>query len=384
MFNDEYQQPVPDHRIRIMQLFLVSLFVTGAFAGCHTPPPASTVPAADCTPSITITLLPPYGSRKDLQGEVMCADPADYQVAVAIFVNGWWSKPSFEQPTVPIQSDGTWTTDVTTGGTDPLATRFAAYLLPRGGTPPLLQGEPGLTTELQHLAIAHTVVERSPGARTLTFSDHTWYVKTSSDPVGPGPNVFSDHPEDVWVDDAGRLHLWIRQRQGRWYSSEVFSQELFGYGSYTFQLASQVDRIDKHVVLGLFTWDDTGETVHHREIDIEVSRWGEEDIANAQFVVQPWQQAANLSRFRLALNGDYSTHRFIWDTNQVTFASAHGHTHTPAQDNAMATWTYTGAGVPPVGLVNARINLWLLDGAPPSDGQPVEVIIDSFTYVPAE
>jgi hypothetical protein len=384
MFNVAYQPPALHHFIFIVRFLLLSLLGINTLAGCRIPPPTGTVSQADCTPSITMTRLPSHGSMEDLQGQVTCADPTAYQVAVAIFVDGWWSKPSFEQPTVPIQPDGTWTSDVTTGGTDPLATRFAAYLLPDGGTPPLLQGEPDLAAELQHLATAHTVVERSPGARTINFSGHTWYVKTSSDPVGPGPNVFSDHPEDVRVDDAGRLHLWIRQRQGQWSSSEVFSRELFGYGSYTFQLARRVDQLDKNVVLGLFTWDDTGETVHHREIDIEVSRWGEEDIANAQFVVQPWQQAANLSRFRLALNGDYSTHRFVWDRDQVTFASAHGHTRTPAQDNTIATWTYTGAGVPPAGRVNARINLWLLAGAPPSDGQPVEVIIDSFTYVPAE
>jgi hypothetical protein len=38
--------------------------------------------------------------------------------------------------------------------------------------------------------------------------------------------------------------------------------------------------------------------------------------------------------------------------------------------------------VPPAGNGNARINLWLNGGAPPSDGEEVEVIIESFEFMP--
>ena len=31
---------------------------------------------------------------------------------------------------------------------------------------------------------------------------------------------------------------------------------------------------------------------------------------------------------------------------------------------------------------NPRINLWLNEGTPPSDGQPVEVVIEAFEFIP--
>jgi hypothetical protein len=46
----------------------------------------------------------------------------------------------------------------------------------------------------------------------------------------------------------------------------------------------------------------------------------------------------------------------------------------------LATWTYTGADILPASAGNARINLWLLNGAPPSDAQPVEVIVTAFAF----
>jgi len=44
-------------------------------------------------------------------------------------------------------------------------------------------------------------------------------------------------------------------------------------------------------------------------------------------------------------------------------------------------WVCTGADVPPAGAGNPRINLWLLEGDQPSDGQNVEVVIEAFEFV---
>ncbi len=38
--------------------------------------------------------------------------------------------------------------------------------------------------------------------------------------------------------------------------------------------------------------------------------------------------------------------------------------------------------IPYPGDENARINLWLLNGLPPSNGQEVEVVIRKFEFVP--
>ncbi len=148
-------------------------------------------------PGIEITAIPPYGTSQYLQGRVGCVVPADYRVAVYIFVEGWWTKPTFASPLTPIQPDGTWSTNVTTGGCDSLATRFAAVLLPVGVTPDLLSGAAALTERM--LGYPHVIVGRLPGTRTIQFSGSTWVVKSTGTcrTVGPGPNYFSDDPADV-------------------------------------------------------------------------------------------------------------------------------------------------------------------------------------------
>lgn len=198
--------------------------------------------------------------------------------------------------------------------------------------------------------------------------------------VGPGPNYFSDRKAAVRVDADDRLRLTIIYYNGKWYSSEIISAETFGYGSYTFTLASRVDQLDANAVLGLFTWDEAASANHYREIDIEFSRWGAAANEDAQFVVQPWDTPGNLHRFNAVLQSDYSTHSFRWTANSVEFTSAQG--HAPSVGSVIESWTYTGAGIPPAGNVEARLNLWLFNGAPPVNGQAVEVIVERFEFAP--
>lgn len=332
------------------------------------------------SPTIRLTSVPAYGSSRDLRGSVSCAAPASHKVAVYIYVSGWWTKPSFASPLTSIRPDGSWTADITTGGSDQLATRIAAFLLPNGYRPPVLSGGPALPAALSEHALASVTVNRKAKLRTIHFSGYSWYVKTSKTLTGPGPNYFSGDPKDVWVDSLGRLHLRIVKRSGRWYCSEVYSARTFGYGSYTFALASRVDRLDRNAVAGLFTWDEAAPEFAYREIDIEFSRWGEEAAPNAQFVVQPWQHAGNRHRFDLALTGTFSTHSFDWSAGSIRFSSQQG--HAPALGDTIESWSYTGADIPPPGAGQARINLWLSGGAPPSNGRGLELVVESFKFAP--
>ena len=76
--------------------------------------------AAAAAPSIEFTSVPPYGSSANLSGRVLAAAPAAHRVVVFIYVPGagWWSKPYCDRPLTIFQSDGRWTTDITTGGSD--------------------------------------------------------------------------------------------------------------------------------------------------------------------------------------------------------------------------------------------------------------------------
>lgn len=214
-------------------------------------------------------------------------------------------------------------------------------------------------------------------ARTLSFAGYTWNVKASGGAAwGPGPNVYSDATSNVWVDEAGRLHLKITQEAGVWTCAEVILQNSLGYGSYRYTLDTPVDDLDPNVVLGLFTWNDDP-AFNHREIDIEFSRWGNPlDAANAQYTVQPYTASANLLRWTLPPGYTSSSHSFRWSSRSVAFLSS-------SAGNPLKQWSYTRrAGIPKPGGENARINLWLFQGAAPQNALPVEVIISKFEFLP--
>ena len=245
-----------------------------------------------------------------------------------------------------------------------------------------MSGGQTLPDELYTNSVANVMVERTPTFRTLQFSGYTWNVKASDALLGPGPNYFSDRTEDIWIDESGYLRLKIVAREGKWFSTEVFTTIPFGYGTYTFTLASPVDQLDPNVVLGLFTYDDTAPEQAYRELDIEFSRWGETAGLNAQFVVQPWTNAGNRHRFNLDLQTVDSTHVFAWRADQIQFTSYRVTSSFLNLNEPIESWLYTGIDVPPAGIGKARINLWLLNGNPPANGQEVEVIIKSFKMSP--
>ncbi|MGI6390956.1 MAG: hypothetical protein ACOX7Q_12290 [Kiritimatiellia bacterium] len=243
--------------------------------------------ATAAEPQVAFTHVPPYGSTENLAGRVENVDCATHAVAVYIFVDGWWTKPSFAAPLSPIASDGTWTCDITTGGSDIYATQLAAYVVPRDYAPPLAEGWPQLPDELAANAVASVRATR-PYTRRIWFSGYEWSVKDSrGQTTGPGDNVFSDSTGNVWVDAQGRLHLKICRRNGVWSCAEVVSVRSFGHGTYRIFADTAADALDARAVLGLFTWNDDAPYTH-REIDIELSRWDNaSDANNAQYVVQP-------------------------------------------------------------------------------------------------
>jgi len=336
-------------------------------------------------PSIVITNLPAYGSSNDLAGVVLNATPGTYAVAVFIYVPGfgWVSKPTCAQPLSAIQSNGNWSADITTGGADATATRIAALVVNTNYNLPCVAGSNNLPTNVFAQSLASAVVTRqSPGLRWLSFSGYDWWVKTSSGLVGPGPNYFSDSTNNVWVDNLGQLHLRITNRSNQWQCAELVTVRTFGNGNYRFEVGSRVDNLDPNIVLGLFTWSDDP-AYADREIDVEISRWGNPaDTNNSQFVVQPYQLSGHLLRFAIPAGQTNSTQLFRWETNRVTFQTLRrSFSPSPAPSNVICSWTNT-LGTPQTGDENIRINFWLPNGNPPSNNSEAEVIIRSFDFVP--
>ena len=102
----------------------------------------------------------------------------------------------------------------------------------------------GLVVVLLGLAGLSALAAGKPGyPDKITWSGVTWDVKTSRSAVGPGPNLFDK--ANVSVDGVGNLHLRIaKNASGNWTCAEIIGPTSYGYGTYTFTLASQVDAFD--------------------------------------------------------------------------------------------------------------------------------------------
>lgn len=107
-----------------------------------TPPtsPPSMIPGGPGTPYISIS-PPPLGGFADMTGQVLHVDISHYYVEVYIRVgSAWWSKPTSGAPTTMIRNDGTFTTDITTGGQDETANTIAAFVVSNSRPPDVVLG----------------------------------------------------------------------------------------------------------------------------------------------------------------------------------------------------------------------------------------------------
>jgi hypothetical protein len=332
---------------------------------------------ADDAPSITITSPAPFGRggetpRGPIEGMAKGSNLSDLKVVIYTLTDQWYVNPTIDEPFTEIARDGSWHANITLGHT------YAAMLVKPGYKPePTLAALPKVGGDVVAL------VQARARPRAIEFSGLEWTVKASSAPVGPGPNMFSDDKDNVFVDDKGRLHMRITRSGSQWDCAEVISKKSFGYGTYQFELETNFDTLDPNVILGLFTWSNEP-AFHHREIDVEIARWGDPKNENTQFVVQPYTNAGNIVRFELPRGLNASTHRFTWKADRVDFESRSGGDAEDATKDAKVlirrqTFDHD---VPRAGGENARINLWLMDGKPPRQAREVEVIVRRFTFSP--
>lgn len=148
--------------LRFFALF-TSLPILAVAACTDHGPSCGTITGGSGTPSIVLTSVPPIGSYANLKGQVLHVVPANYFIAVYIYVpsgGGWWIKPYFDGPDTALNCDGTFSADIVTGGEDEDATIIAAFVLPSGYSPPLLGGSATLPASLYMAAVATATANR--------------------------------------------------------------------------------------------------------------------------------------------------------------------------------------------------------------------------------
>jgi hypothetical protein len=144
--------------------------------------------------------------------------------------------------------------------------------------------------------------------------------------------------------------------------------------------------LEPSFVFGMFTWDYSGGAQGNREMDIEITRWGDPSNQNAQYVVQPYDVAANVVRF--AAPEGILTHTFRWEPGRVSFRTVRGMGGgleggpESVQRSAMVAEHVFTSGVPSPGIESVRMNHYVFHGSAAVQASASEVVVERFEYLP--
>jgi hypothetical protein len=349
----------------------LALVVCTLTAGCGAPPRAA-------APSIQFSKVPQAGQGGSqrlvtIEGRAAGALPGQ-RIVLFARSGGWWVQPFAKEPFTTIQPDATWRNSTHLG------TEYAALLVDASYQPP------ARTDELPNAGGSVIAVARTPGegtvvdrsVKTLTFSGYEWQIRQVPSDRG-GANEYD--PANAWTDAEGALHLRIARREGEWTSAEVVLTRSLGYGTYSF-VVREISHLEPAAAFGMFTWDDQSADQNHREVGIEISRWGDPANKNAQYVIQPYYVAANVARFTAPAGK--LTHSFRWEPGRVSFQTVLGALTGAAsagQARRVAQQDLT-SGVPTPGTESIRINLYVFGYSTIPLKNGVEVVIEKFEYLP--
>lgn len=335
--------------------------------------------ATGCTrhpaePLIKFTRVPPAGEGgpdklDGIEGSVSNPAPGERIVLYAKAGSVWWIQPLATQPFTPIASDSTWKTS------SHLGTEYAALLVDPGYQPALtLKALPPKGAGV--VAVATAVVGPAPAVvnRTLKFSGYEWSVRhITSDRNGA---ISYYDPANVYTSADGSLHLRITSAADRWMCSQVTLLNHFGYGTYIFTVRD-TSQFEPAATLVMFTYDDLA-SEHHREMDIEMSRWGDPKSKNADYVVQPYSFPENKITFDAPAGT--LTHSLHWEAGKATFETIRGaaksHDAHEVERNVFTT------GIPSPGGEAVVIDFCNFKYSKQPLQKGAEAIIEKFQYLP--
>jgi hypothetical protein len=206
-----------------------------------------------------------------------------------------------------------------------------------------------------------------PKSQILQFSGYEWQIRQTASDHGGYRNKYS--AENASVDAKGFLHLLASRKGDDWQSAEVALTRSLGYGSYRF-VVRQNTALEPAAVFAIFTWDDAGPP---REMDIEVSRWGEPEDKNAQFVIQPYVVPANTVRFE-APTGTI-TYQMDWTAGRASFKAIRG------ASEAVAQHVFT-SGIPSAGAEKIHMIVYVYSNKHHPLERGFETVIEKFEFLP--
>jgi len=324
-------------------------------------------------PAIEFSVIPPAAeggpdNLAPISGRVSGARSGQ-QIVLFAKAGTWWVQPTTAEPFTSIHPDSTWSTSTHLG------TEYAALLVQPGYRPPsTIDALPAEGGEVIAVKIVPGGKSEQAGPKTIPFSGYEWQVRNVSSNRGGRNNTYSD--ANAWTDANGFLHLRIAQNADEWSCAEVKLARSLGYGTYSF-VVRDVSHFEPATVLSLFTWDEADAGQNHREMNIELARWGDPASKNAQYVVQPYYVPANVVRFDAPAGA--LTHSLRWQASEAAFKTVRG---TAANGpGVIAEHTFT-TGVPAPGGESIHLAFYIFGNEKKPLQSDVEVVIEKFEYLP--
>ena len=328
------------------------------------------------SPSIEFARIPPaaQGGRErvdTIAGRVRNARPGQ-QIVIYAHSGTWWVQPWPDQALIPIQADSTFSTQTHLGF------EYAALLVdPEYHPLPTLDLAP---TQGGPVAVVTTVkgvgTPQFAPTDSLKFSGYDWDVRTTSSDKGGTNNLYD--PENAWTDAKGALHLQIKKKDGQWTCAEIFLKRSLGYGTYSVTVRD-ASHLEPAAVFSMFMFDEWHAAQYYREMDIEVSRWG--DIAtenNAQYAIQPFYKPGNLYAF--AAPAGPLTYSIRWEAGRAIFKTIRGRS-TDAGTPVVSEHEFTSV-IPSPEDTKVRLILYVVSSDKSPLNRTTEVVVEKFEYLP--
>lgn len=347
---------------------VVLLVLCCVFTGCARPKAAAPEPVIEFT---QIPATGPGGPQLigALAGRVMGARPGQKLV---LYARGgiWWVQPFTNMPFTEILPDSTWKSPTHMG------TEYAALLVDRDFSPAMtMTNLPQPGGKISAVAQVKGVASEEHSSPTLHFSGYDWKVRILPSDRGGAANPYS--AKNAWTDSRGMLHMRVSRGLEGWECSEIQLERSLGYGSYVF-VVKGVANLEPASVLGFFTWDDQELEENHREIDIEISRWGDPASKNSQFTIQPYYVPVNVVRY-MSPPGQI-TYSFRWEPGRVAFKAQQGD-GIRGGGPTISEHVFS-SGVPAPGGEALHINLYVYGKTRTPQRNDTEVVIEKFEYLP--
>jgi hypothetical protein len=359
----------PKKLARTFILILGTLGLNFAGQGCHSQ-------KSSTGPLIEFTHIPPAAQggpvRVDtISGRVRNARP-EQQIVIYAHSGAWWLQRNPDHPLIPIQADSTWSTETHLGF------EYAALLVEPDYHPlaildlvPTQGGSVALVTIVKGAGTPQFAPTGS-----LKFSGYDWTVRTIPNNKGGMDNLFD--PENAWTDTSGALHMQIKKKSDRWSCAEIYQTRSLGYGTYSITVRD-TSNMDPAAVFTMYTFEDSAGEQHYREMDIELSRWGDSvNKNNAQYVIQPFYIPGNVIAF--AAPSGTLTYVLRWESGHATFKTFRGRS-AGAGAQLVSEHEFT-SGIPDPGKARPRLIFYIVASDKNPMQKPSEVVVEKFEYLP--